>query len=153
METYQSLVIKALQEVQEIFPWDLEEESSAGQQLLLVDLRDPAEHARCRLENSIFVPRGVLEAACDWNYEETEPLLAGGRDQNIVLICNSGNRSALAAKTMQRMGFSRVRSLKTGIRGWNDAELPLFDSEEKPVDGDQLDALFHRPLAPEKLEP
>jgi rhodanese-related sulfurtransferase len=43
--------------------------------------------------------RGVLEGACVWNYDDTIPQLAEARNQNIVLICRSGNRSVLAALT------------------------------------------------------
>jgi rhodanese-related sulfurtransferase len=43
-----------------------------------------------------------------------------------VLICRSGNRSVLAALTMQQMGFENVRSLKLGIKGWNDNDLEML---------------------------
>lgn len=54
------------------------------------------------------------------DYEETLPLLAGGRERAIVVVCRSSNRSLLAADVMQRMGLVSVAWLKTGVRGWND---------------------------------
>ena len=62
--------------------------------------------------------RGVLEQSCEWDYDETVPELAAGREQEIVVICRSGKRSVLAADMMLRMGFGNVVSLKTGVRGW-----------------------------------
>src|SRR5690606_10418383 len=85
------------------------------------------------------VPRGVLETACDWDYEETVPELAAGRDREIVIICRSGNRSVLAADTLQAMGFGNVASLRTGIRGCNDFEQPLVDRAGKAVTIDEAD--------------
>jgi rhodanese-related sulfurtransferase len=43
------------------------------------------------------------------------------------LICRSGNRSVLAALTMRQMGFENVRSLKLGIKGWNDNDLEMLN--------------------------
>jgi 3-mercaptopyruvate sulfurtransferase SseA len=60
----------------------------------------------------------------------------------VVLVCRSGNRSLLAAQTLQLMGFTRVASLRTGVRGWNDADLPLVDGAGQPVDGDTAEVLL-----------
>jgi rhodanese-related sulfurtransferase len=43
------------------------------------------------------------------------------RDRRVVVYCASGNRSALAADTLQRMGYTDVASMRGGIRGWVDA--------------------------------
>ncbi len=153
MDAYKTLVARALETVPEVFPWDLDEERQGENPPILLDIREADEFQRAHIPGSLHVPRGLLEGACNWNYSETEPLLAGGRDRDIVVICRSGNRSALAAKTMQEMGFTRVRSLKTGIRGWNDADQELVDGAGNPVDADELDAELNAPVPPEKLEP
>jgi rhodanese-related sulfurtransferase len=153
MKTYNDLVNDCLEHIEELFPWDLAEEVEQGKDLLLVDLSEPYEYAKVHIPYSINVPRGVLESACEYDYEETEPALAGGRDKDIVLICRSGNRSALAAYTMQKMGFSKVRSLKTGLRGWNDYEQPLVDKDGSTVDIDDADEYFTTKLRPEQESP
>ena len=94
--------------------------------------------------NAINVPRGILEAASDWGYEDTIPALAAGHDREIVLICRSGIRSALAAFNLQQMGFNNITSLKTGLRGWFDYELPLVDGNDNKVDEDSGDAYFSK---------
>jgi rhodanese-related sulfurtransferase len=108
----------------------------------VLDVREPAEFAQLRIPG-INVPRGVLEQACEWDFEETVPLLAGRRDLAIVVVCRSGNRSLLAADVLQQMGFTDVVSLKTGVRGWNDFEQALVDREGQ-VDPDDAE----RRLAP-----
>jgi hypothetical protein len=59
----------------------------------------------------------------------------------------------LAADLMQQMGYARVASLKTGIRGWNDAEQPLVDAAGNPVDADSAEALLDSRLRPEQRKP
>ncbi len=106
---------------------------------VLLDVREPAEFAALHIPGALNVPRGVLEQSCEWDFDETEPLLAAGHDLEIVVICRSGYRSALVADVMQQMGYTRVVSLKTGMRGWNDFEQPLVDAAGKPVDADTAD--------------
>jgi rhodanese-related sulfurtransferase len=79
--------------------------------------------------------------------------LAEARDQSIVVICRSGNRSALAAKTMQMMGFEKVRSLKMGIKGWNDNDLEMLDEKQNIVDIDDADEWLNRAVPEDKLAP
>ena len=153
MKTYTDLVNDCLPQIEELFPWDLTEALGQGNDLLLVDISEPYEYAKLHIPNSINVPRGVLESASEYDYEETVPALASGRDRDIVLICRSGRRSALAACTLQQMGFNKVRSLKTGLRGWNDDEQPLVDGDGKTVDIDTADDYFATRLRPEQQKP
>jgi len=153
MKRYENLVADALTRVQEIMPWDLSRRLAAGDVPVLLDVREPAEFAMLRIPGSINVPRGVLEQSCEWDFDETVPLLAAGREQEIVVICRSGYRSALVADVMQQMGFPRVVSLKTGVRGWNDYEQPLEDAAGNPVDADEGDELLAPRLRAEQRKP
>lgn len=151
MKTYAQLVNDCLANVKEIMPWDLEELVNSDKPPLLLDIREPYEFDALRIRNSINVPRGILESACDYDYEETVPELVAARDIPVVVICRSGYRSVLAAYTMQQMGYTDVCSLKTGIKGWNDSELPLIDNDENEVDIDDADEYFMPKLRPEQL--
>lgn len=153
MKHYTDLVAECLSEVEELFPWDLEEKLSSTPDLLLVDVREPYEFSAMHIAGAINVPRGVLESACEWDYEETVPELAAGREREIVVICRSGYRSVLAAHTMQRMGFKRVYSLKTGMRGWFEFEQPMVDGDNQPVDEDTAEDYFTTKLRPEQRKP
>ncbi|HEY5791459.1 MAG TPA: rhodanese-like domain-containing protein [Gammaproteobacteria bacterium] len=139
--------------VRELFPWDLRDQLDAGQTPLLVDIREPYEYAAMHIPGSLNVPRGILESACEWGYEETVPELARARERLIVLACRSGNRSILAAESLQKLGFAHVHSLQTGLRGWHDYEQPLVDGDQRPVAPEAADDYFTPRLRPEQLGP
>jgi len=153
MMNYDALVADALTRVKEIMPWDLSGMLAAGQRWILLDVREPAEFALLHLPGSINVPRGVLEQSCEWDYDETVPALAAGRDQEIIVICRTGKRSALAADMMLRMGFSQVVSLKTGVRGWIDYEQPVIDGHGTEFDADAADPLLAPRVRPDQRKP
>jgi rhodanese-related sulfurtransferase len=134
----------------EIFPWDLVDRLAADPHLLLIDIREPYEFQAMHIRSSFNVPRGILETACEYDYEETLPILADARERVVVLICRSGNRSLLAAEVMQQMGYLQPVSLKTGLRGWSDYEQPLFDVAGNQVSQAAADDYFTVRLRPEQ---
>jgi rhodanese-related sulfurtransferase len=153
MKNYQNLVDEALKQVPEIMPWDLRDRLSEGESPMLLDIREPDEYAAMHIPGSLHVPRGILEAAAEWGFDETEPRLAGAREREIVVICRSGRRSALAARTLQELGFARVQSLKLGVRGWNDDEGPLEDADGNTVDPEKADEYLRVKVRPEQMGP
>ena len=153
MKKLSDLVAEALTEVEEQFPWDLSEYLEQGKELLLLDIREPAEYAAMHIAGSINVPRGILESSCEFGFDDTIPELAMARDKEIAVICRSGNRSALAALTMKWMGYQNAWSLKTGLRGWNDAEQPMVDQEGNAVDIDDADEFLSTKLRPDQIAP
>lgn len=102
---YHDLVARAKREIREIGPADL-----ADRPVVVVDIREPIEVASGTLPGAIPVPRGVLTGAID--------RLVPDRSTPIVLVCSVGNRSALAAKELQDMGYRDVASLAGGIARW-----------------------------------
>ncbi len=153
MKRYADLLADALTRVREIQPWDLGRQLAGDRPPMVVDVREPTEFARARIPGSINVPRGILEQACEWDYEETVPELAGRRDHPIVLVCRSGSRSLLAADVMRQMGYADVASLKTGVRGWNDFDQPLVDDAGQAVGGDEAEGLLAPRVRPEQRAP
>lgn len=149
-KTYKALVADILPQIKELFPWDLEEMLEQQPETLVVDIREADEYAQGAIRHSMLVPRGLLESACDWGYSDTIPDLVRARDKPVVLACRSGNRSALAAFTLQLMGYRDVYSLKTGVRGWNDYELPLYSPDGKQVDIDEAEEALSPPVTPEQ---
>ena len=153
MKNYNDLMQECLATVPEIFPWDLDEALQAGNDILLLDVREQDEFDAMHIENSMFVPRGILESACEWGFDDTIPELVQARNREVVIICRSGNRSAFAGKTMQDLGYENVKSLKTGVRGWNDFELPLYDRDGKQVDIDDAEEFLASRVSPEQMGP
>ena len=153
MKRFMQLVSDCLTDVKELMPWDVEERLQANPDILVVDVREPYEFDAMHIAGSLNVPRGILESACEWEYEETEPELARAREREIVIVCRSGYRSVLAAHSMQLLGYSNVVSLKTGLRGWKDYEQPLIDSDGADVDLDEADRYFSPILRDDQMRP
>lgn len=153
MKRYIELVRDALVGIEEIMPWDLRERMEANPGLLIVDVREPEEYAAMHIEGSLCVPRGILESACEWDYEETVPELVRAREREIVLVCRSGYRSLLAAGALRILGYGRLASLRTGLRGWKDDDQPLVDGAGCPVDAELADRYFTPRVRPEQMRP
>jgi rhodanese-related sulfurtransferase len=153
MKNFLELIRNCLTDVREIMPWDLEERLQANPSLLIVDVREPDEFERMHIPGSMNVPRGILESACEWDYEETEPELVQAREREVVVVCRSGHRSILAAHSLQVLGYENVVSLQTGVRGWKDYDQPLVDGEGRAVDLDDADVYFTPRLRPDQHRP
>jgi rhodanese-related sulfurtransferase len=119
------LVRDALAEVREISPEEvrrlLELPDRGGWHL--VDVREADEFAEGHLPGARHVPRGFLEVRADLEHRKRDPWLAD-RARKLVLYCGGGHRSALAAQSLQRMGFREVRSLAGGWTGWTERGYP-----------------------------
>jgi len=94
---------------------------------VLVDVRELDEYNQGYIPGALYIPRGKLEL----RIEEAVPQ----RDTDLVLYCAGGNRSALAAKTLADLGYTRVRSLAGGFGAWKQTggavDRPfLFTSEQ-----------------------
>lgn len=153
MKSFSQLVAEQAKSVVEIMPWDLEARLQATSKPLLLDVREPGEFDAMHIEGAINIPRGILEAACEYNYDETEPVLVTARNKAVVVICRSGNRSVLADFTLQYSGFKKVVSLKTGMRGWNDYEQPMIDGAGNPVEIERADTFFESTLREDQIDP
>ena len=153
MKNFIELIRSCLTDVREIMPWDLEERLEENPDLMILDVREPYEFDAMHIAGSLNVPRGILESACEWEYEETVSELVQARNREIVVVCRSGHRSVLAAYSMQVLGYKDVVSLQTGLRGWKDYEQPLVDSEDRNVDLEDADVYFTPQVRPDQMKP
>jgi rhodanese-related sulfurtransferase len=116
----------ALAQIREIPPEEaarlLDQPDRGGWSFL--DVREPEEFAAGRIPGARNVPRGFLEVKADLEHPKRDAWLAE-RDRPLVLYCGGGHRSALAAKTLGEMGFSRVVSLAEGWAGWTKRNHPV----------------------------
>lgn len=87
-----------------------------------VDVREDREFAKDHARGSTHLGRGVLE-------RDIETLIPDKRAP-IVLYCGGGYRSALAAESLQQMGYTNVQSMDGGIRAWREAGYPVETAEE-----------------------
>jgi rhodanese-related sulfurtransferase len=116
------LVADAKSKVENLDPDAVERELDDGG-ALLVDIRDAPElDADGRIPGALHVPRGMLEFRADTTSPYHQPPLDPSK--RVILHCASGGRSALAAQTLQEMGYEDVAHLDGGIKAWKDAGKP-----------------------------
>ena len=119
---YRRLVAEAEAEVSAVSPRDAAARAAAG--ALLVDLRDVRELRReGGIEGAFHAPRGMLEFWVDPDSPYHREQLSSA--DHLVLFCNLGWRSALAAKALQDMGMDNVSHMEGGFDAWKAEGLPV----------------------------
>jgi rhodanese-related sulfurtransferase len=93
----------------EITPMELAEKLNSPSPPVLIDVREPDEHAYCRIEGAQLKPLGFI----------TEWLDALDPEAEIVFQCHTGVRSAYATSLARRRGFKRAFNLRGGIEAWS----------------------------------
>ena len=110
-----TLLERARRSLERVSPQDLADEVSAG--AVLVDIRPVADRASDgELPGAIVIERNVLE----WRLDPTSEHRLGvaSDDARIIVVCNEGFASSLAARTLQQLGVTRATDLQGGYRGW-----------------------------------
>ena len=109
MKTAQQLIAEAKAAIAEVTAREVQDALAHGEALTLIDIREQNEWAMGHAAPAQYIGRGVLES----QIEAKVP-----REARVVLMCASGNRSALAAVTLKEMGYTNVASLAGGFRDW-----------------------------------
>jgi rhodanese-related sulfurtransferase len=106
---YEKLVADAKEKVVEISPTDAAAKSKSGE-AVIIDVREKDEWDDEHVPDAIHLSRGTIEL----DVEERVP------DKNAMIICHcgGGGRSALAAESLQKMGYKNVRSMAGGLKAW-----------------------------------
>jgi|SRR5580700_11021209 rhodanese-related sulfurtransferase len=113
---YEKLVADAKKNITEISPTDTELKSKSSD-VVIVDVREKDEWDEERIPDAIHLSRGTIEL----EIEEKVP------DPNTIIICHcgGGGRTALAAESLQKMGYKNVHSMTGGFKAWKAAGLPV----------------------------
>ncbi len=90
-----------------------------GEKVNLVDIREDNEWNASRIPGAVHLGKGVIERDVEDHFPEL--------DTELVLYCGGGSRSAIAAESLMKMGYTHVVSMDGGIRGWREAG---YDIEE-----------------------
>ncbi len=109
--------------MEEITVQQFKEKLDAGDNVFLLDVREPFEQYQSKIEydNSTLIPVDQLPDRLD----EIEEY----KDQEVVCLCRSGSRSSQACNLLEEEGFSNVKNLKGGINEWAreiDTSLPVY---------------------------
>lgn len=114
---FEKLCEDARKNVREVSLQDVKARLDRGDSFTLIDVREDHEHAVDHLPKAVHLGRGILERDIEAQFPDP--------NTDIVLYCGGGYRSALAAESLQRMGYANVSSMLGGIRGWREAGFPL----------------------------
>lgn len=108
-----ALVTDARRRIRECTVADVRQRLDRGDRFHFVDVREDGEFAVDHASGARHIGRGILE-------RDVENLIPD-KSADIVLYCGGGYRSALAADSLQRMGYTNVVSMDGGIRAWREA--------------------------------
>jgi rhodanese-related sulfurtransferase len=110
------IVMDSKKRVRETTPEEIRRRQERGERFYLVDVREDSEWERGRALGALHLGKGVIER----DVERAIP----DRDAEIVLYCGGGYRSALAADSLQRMGYTKVISMDGGWKRWKELGFP-----------------------------
>lgn len=114
---FQAMVKDAKTRVKEISVDDLKAMQASGAKFTLIDVREDNEWNAGHAAGALHVSRGIIERDIEAK--------ASQKDAKLVLYCGGGSRSALAADSLMKMGYSNVSSLAGGIGAYKTAGLPV----------------------------
>ncbi len=95
-----------------ITPEEVKERLDAGENLNLIDVREPHENAEFNIGGKL-IPVGNIQSM---QIEDIEDL----RNDEVILYCRSGNRSGIAAMTLDQLGFTNTKNLTGGMLAWTE---------------------------------
>lgn len=112
-----AIVQAAKRVIREITIDDYRRRAAAGEQFILLDVREDHEWEAGHLPGAAHMSKGVIER----DIEQAIP------DKNAAIVCQCGGgfRSALVCENLQRMGYTNTWSLAGGYRGWTEQGLPI----------------------------
>jgi rhodanese-related sulfurtransferase len=91
---------------------EVKKRMDAGEELHLVDVREPFENAEFNI-GGILLPLGMIQTM---QTDEIDDL----KDEEVILYCRSGNRSGQAAMFLEMMGFTNTKNLLGGMVAWQE---------------------------------
>lgn len=115
-ERFLKIVEQARQQVKELSVQQVREKLEKKENFRLLDVREGEEYARGHLPRAESLCKGILE-------RDIEKLVPDSATP-IVLYCGGGFRSALAAESLQKMGYTNVASMWGGWSGWKESGFP-----------------------------
>ncbi len=126
-QTIDEKIEAARQRIQRHSPVEAAAAQRAG--AVLVDTRDSADRvAEGAIPDSVWHPRNVLEWRADPTSELPDPRIADP-SLELIVVCNDGYSSSLAAASLVELGFARAGDMAGGYRAWKRAGLPTIEVE------------------------
>lgn len=122
--TVEELLARARSTLERLEPEQVLAAQAAG--AIVVDTRDTADREREGvIPGSVHLPRTVLEWRLDPASTWRDAHASANLDRVVVVVCNDGFSSSLAAATLQELGYARATDLVGGFRAWKARGLPV----------------------------
>jgi len=122
-KTIDELLAQARAELVRVGPHEARDAISGG--ALLIDIRSESQRAADGIvPSAIWIARNVLEWRCDPSCEAHDDRV-GGLERQVIVMCDEGYQSSLAAATLQQLGFAGATDLAGGFQAWRAAGLPV----------------------------
>jgi rhodanese-related sulfurtransferase len=118
MKTGTDLINEAKTRITEVSAADVEALLAQGNRAVILDVREPNEFNLGHLPGAVHIPRGQLENRVEAMIPKTS---------TVIVYCGGGSRSALAADTLQVLGYTDVKSMTGGFRDWATNGAPVED--------------------------
>ena len=113
---FQELVADAKKRITEISPTDAAAKTKSSSDAVIVDVREKDEFDESHIPDAVHMSRGMVELEVEDKFPD--------RNTTVICHCGGGGRSALAAESLQKMGYKNVRSMAGGFKAWKAAGLP-----------------------------
>ena len=114
--SYQDLLAEVKSQIHEISAADAAARLSSDEPPVLIDVREPDEFEQGAIDGSVHIPRGFLESRIGG--------IVPDLSTPIIISCQSGARSAFAARSLEELGYEDVASLAGGFGGWKQPGFP-----------------------------
>ena len=112
---FEKLVADAKKRITEISPQEAAAKTKSSD-AVIVDVREKDEWDESHIPDAVHMSRGTVELEVEEKFPD--------RNTTIICHCGGGGRSALAAESLQKMGYKNVRSMAGGFKAWKAAGLP-----------------------------
>jgi rhodanese-related sulfurtransferase len=123
--TIDDLLAAARARIDRLGPEEAARAQAAGD-AVLIDIRSERQRAADgAIPGAIWHARNVLEWRADPASSHADPALSGDLAARLVVVCDEGYQSSLAAATLQDLGFARATDLAGGFQAWRAAGLPV----------------------------
>jgi len=128
MKTLKEMLGEARQVIPEQPPAEIKKRLDAGEPVVVIDVRDPDEYRDGSIDSATNISRGFLEFRIG--------TVAAEPSTPVVLYCQTGLRSMLAAKSLHDLGYTNVTNLQGGFQRWAQSGLPIV--KDMPLTSEQI---------------
>ena len=116
-QRFLNIVNDAKSSIKEMTVAEVKAKRDRGDKFYFIDVREESEWSKGHVAGAIHIGKGVIERDLEKNINDTKA--------EIILYCGGGFRSALAADSIQKMGYTNVISMDGGYSGWVKAGYPI----------------------------